>query len=881
MDDLPALHVAVLVPPGGLARAADSLDALGMQTYPQVRVSVLADQRPSDPALLESAGLEWVCYSSVQDIPRLLGDLADNTSAAWLCLLDGGDRLAEGALFDAARYAARYPEWQMLYTDDDYQGDDRELPPPRFKPDFNLSLLRCQPYIGSCVLIRPAALRNVGGLRTLDDWRGADLALRVADRFGHAAVGHVPRVIVHYADDHACAWSALSSAGGYLQSVRAHLERRCLEADVVPGHTEETLHVRLVRHDQPLVSIIMRGGNPAERQLSLQTLLAKTGYTNYEVLVLQDTNAEDVDPDVLPHEGRIRPLAASGLSPGAAMNAAAAAARGEYLLWFDGRCLVLHTDWLDRMLRQIAEPDVGIVGARLVDRRKALLDGGLVLGMGARCVGARANTGLHMSSPGYLNRALCEQDLSAVTSLCMLVRKSVHAEAGGFSPDISTDLYRDVDYCLNVGEKDWRIVWTPAVTLMFIAGNAEADRPPKDKTVLDADIRRTLNRWFIRIANERAFNRNLDHLRSDFQLDLNTVPSWDPIADRLPRILGFGTGSFGSWQYRVCQPLAALDAAGMAQCAQTPFADKKAVVLPTPVDIEHMQPQTLLLHNTLHDNHLDLIEQYRRYNRVSLVFGQDDLMFALPSKNPYSKTVYKDIKKRIRRCIEMADRVVVTTEPLADALREFSAEIEVVPNYLPRSVWSHLLSRRRQGQRPRVGWAGAQQHGGDLELLYEVVESTADEVDWVFFGMCPDPLRRYVREVHRAVAFAEYPARLAGLDLDLAVAPLERNRFNEAKSNLRVLEYGVLGWPVIASDIEPYQSAPVCRVANTPGAWIRAIREHVSDRDALAKKGDALQTWVGTHWMLEDRLNDWLAVLCTQGAQHLRGPYPREAVIRC
>lgn len=875
LDDSPILHAVVLVPPGGLARAADSLDALGVQIYPQLRVSILADEEPSDPSLLHESGIEWKCYASLQHLLGMVSELADATTAEWLCLVDAGDRLATDALADAARYALRHPEWRMLYTDDDHLDGEEESPAPRFKPDFNLGLLRCQPYVGSCVLIRPAALKAVGGLATLADWRGSDLALRVADRFGHAAVGHISRVLVHYASDQAEIWPVLPGMGDYLQSVRAHLERRQLLAEVVPGQTDGTLHVRPVRHDQPQVSIIVHGGTSAQRQLALQSLLSKTEYANYEVLVLQGTDAERIDPGVFTNAERIRPLTTTGLPTGAAMNAAAAAARGEYLLWLDGRCLVLHSDWLERMLRQIAEPDVGMVGARLVDRRKTLLDGGLVLGLGARCIGARANTGLHMSDPGYLDRALCEQDLSAVTSLCMLVRKNVHAEAGGFAQDVSTGLYRDVDYCLKAGAKGWRIVWTPAVTLMFLAGNAEAERPPKDKAILDAENRRILDRWFDRIAHEWTFNHNLDHQRSDYQLGLSAVPGWDPVADRLPRILGYGTGSYGSWQYRVCQPLDALDASGMAQCALTPFSGKKEVVLPTPVDIEHMQPQTLLLHNTLHDNYLDLIEQYRRYNRVSLVFGQDDLMFALPPKNPYSKTVYKDVKRRIRRCIEMSDRVVVTTEPLAEALREFAVKIEVVPNYLPRSVWGELRSRRRRGQRPRVGWAGAQQHGGDLELLYEVVAATAGEVDWVFFGMCPDPLRRHVREIHNAVDFAEYPARLASLDLDLAVAPLERNRFNEAKSNLRILEYGVLGWPVIASDIEPYQAAPICRVANTPGAWIRAIREHVSERDALEMAGDALQGWVRTHWMLEEHLNDWLAVLYSEEGQRA-WPSPRK-----
>ena len=876
-DDLPAVHVLLLTPPGDLGRAADTLDALGVQNYPKLRVSIFADQDPPDPVLLQETGLDWRRYSLPVDLPQWLNETAADTPAEWLCLIDAGDSLANDALSDVMRYAQCHSEWQLIYTDDDVVLTDGGMRAPRFKPDFNLGLLRSQPYIGGCVFIRPHTVQTVGGFVAVSAWRGADLTLRVADRFAPEAVGHVPRVLVHYAGDGGRVWRDLSEENDYRHSVQFHLERRGLSAEILAGQTEGTLHTRLVRRDSPLVSIILHGGTFAERQLALRTLLLKTGYVNYEILVLGVDADSAPNLSALPQADRVRMLSVSDGVSSTALAAAAQAARGEYLLWLDGRCLVLHEDWIERLLAQAVEEDVGIVGARLVDRKKAVMDAGVILGLGTRTLGARVNVGLHMTSPGYLARAQCEQDLSAVTSLCMLVRKTAYVVAGGFAQDLTTGLYRDVDFCLKARACGWRVVWTPAVTLMFLGDNADADRPPKDLALLEVENRCVLDRWFPQIAREPAYNRNLSQLRPDYQVELNAVPNWDPVADHLPRILGYGTGSYGSWQYRAKQPLQALDAAGMAQCALTPFSDKKSVTLPTAIDIEHMQPHVLLLHNTLHDNYLKAIEEYRRYNRVSLVFGQDDLMFALPPKNPYSKTVYKDIKKRIRRCVELCDRVVVTTEPLADALHDFSPDIDIVPNYLPHGLWSALASHRGQGSKPRIGWAGAQQHGGDLELLYEVVKATAGEADWVFFGMCPDVLHPYVREIHKPVDFSDYPARLAALNLDLAVAPLEHNRFNEAKSNLRILEYGVLGWPVIASDIHPYREGPVFRVANNAQAWIRAIREHLADPEALARAGDNLKAWVRTHWMLEDNLDEWLAALRPNAAGEPVVPSRRKA----
>ncbi|MDR2788239.1 MAG: hypothetical protein LBD06_07755 [Candidatus Accumulibacter sp.] len=130
--------------------------------------------------------------------------------------------------------------------------------------------------------------------------------------------------------------------------------------------------------------------------------------------------------------------------------------------------------------------------------------------------------------------------------------------------------------------------------------------------------------------------------------------------------------------------------------------------------------------------------------------------------------------------------------------------------------------------------------------------------------MMPEGLDPRAVEFHDYVRdFAAYPAKLASLDLDLAVAPLEQHPFNEAKSNLRLLEYGALGWPVICTDIFPYRTddPPVTRLANETAQWIEAILERAAEPDALASEGDALRAWVQRHYLLENRLDDWLAAL--------------------
>jgi hypothetical protein len=127
--------------------------------------------------------------------------------------------------------------------------------------------------------------------------------------------------------------------------------------------------------------------------------------------------------------------------------------------------------------------------------------------------------------------------------------------------------------------------------------------------------------------------------------------------------------------------------------------------------------------------------------------------------------------------------------------------------------------------------------------------------------MCPDRLRPYVHEFHPGVFIDDYPAKLASLNLDLAIAPLEDNLFNRCKTNLRLLEYGACGFPVVCSDIEPYRGdLPVTRVRNRFKDWRDAIRNQLADLDATARQGDLLREQVLRQWLLEGRnLDVWQA----------------------
>ena len=320
----------------------------------------------------------------------------------------------------------------------------------------------------------------------------------------------------------------------------------------------------------------------------------------------------------------------------------------------------------------------------------------------------------------------------------------------------------------------------------------------------------------------------------------------------LPFVLVHPADQYGCGNYRVRWPLDVLIRSGLAQGVESPYL----------LDAETLcglAPDVVVFQRLIELEQIARLKQYRKETGAFFVFELDDLITNFPGDNRFSGLFPRQTLDRLSVAIGLCDRLVVSTPALAEAYRQFVPEVVVCGNSLPDDPWAGLSGTRRAGPKLRVGWAGSAGHLGDLKILYPVVKATAHLVDWVFLGSLPNVLRRYAAEVYELVPIEDYPAKLASLDLDLAVAPLEVHPYNDAKSNLRLLELGAMGYPVICSaGVGAFDyDLPVTRVENRPDAWIDAIVAAAADRDALARRGDALRQVIHAQWLLDGRAQDW------------------------
>lgn len=337
----------------------------------------------------------------------------------------------------------------------------------------------------------------------------------------------------------------------------------------------------------------------------------------------------------------------------------------------------------------------------------------------------------------------------------------------------------------------------------------------------------------------------------------------DPLAMQISAIPGGGDqiaalvpDETASSQYRILQPLNLLAAAGKIRPPLIINTSRHG--WPSADNLQRLGVTTLLTHNVFDARLAALADELG----VPLLVSIDDLVTDLPRWNRLRLRRRPDFETRFSTLLAAASGLIVSTPTLADAFAELNCPITIVANALPTHPWQDLAQKGadrpgKGSRRLRVGWAGAQQHEGDLRLLRDAVRATADQVDWILFGMCPDYLRPWVAEVHEPVSWVDYPAALASLELDLAVAPLVDHPFNRCKSANKLLEFGRLGIPVLAQDLEPYQDAPVVRVAGNSPEWRQALQAALADKANWPTRGKALQQWVCRQHQLPARLKAW------------------------
>ncbi|GKW10575.1 hypothetical protein PEC301899_08570 [Pectobacterium carotovorum subsp. carotovorum] len=831
-----------------------SLASVQEQYYAASDVYVLTDS--AEKYICAVANISWL--SADPDIGSPLNLVVEKTSSSFLLVLSAGERLLPHALLLLAEHRLRFSSVSAFYFDEAIiQGEKADN--PVLKPECNIDMLRSYPYIGRNLAFDTEAVRSLGRITSLGNGLELhDVIWQLIEQKGPLALGHIPEVLV-YTQKTLFDWLYSNEVISHYQNIiQRHLARCHVDANVIIDSEDKMCRIQYQHMSKPLVSIII----PTRDHFSLisrciETLLEQTQYPHYELLVVDNLSTDSNARQYLSQ------LTAMGLTNvrvlswphqfnfSAINNFAAERAKGDVLLFLNNDTEIIHGDWLDAMLNHALRQEVGIVGAKLTFEDGRIQHGGIVLGMNDSA--AIAFQGKSSESKGYMNRLHTTHNVSAVSAACMMMRRDVFIDLGGFDEQQCPIYFGDVDLALKARQQGYLIVWTPDVKLTHLGGASRLlqqhfNTPPLPR---HTDIDALYKRWLPQLVSDPCYHPAFGKCAPGFALTSEMARCQSALPGRpLPVVLGVHGDRFGCGYYRIIHPFQSMEKEMLVEGG---LKD----VIPGLVDLERLNPDTIIIQRATTKTMADTIHQYRQYSDAKIVVEYDDLLSNIPIKSIHRKDFSQRVMAGFRRCIDAADWVVASTQPLADELSKYHQDIRVAANRLNPEWWGSLQSQRRVSKKIRIGWAGGSSHAGDLDILRPIIKALENKVDWVFMGMKPENIKC---EFHAGVPIEYYPRKMADLNLDIALVPLEINKFNECKSNLRLLELGSCGVPIICTNIEPYRCGlPVTLVDNRFKNWMDAIDMYLSDIDAAYKIGDDLRSLVYRDWMLEGNgLTDWL-----------------------
>ena len=400
---------------------------------------------------------------------------------------------------------------------------------PYFKSDYNYDLMLGHNLINHLGVYRRALVEKVGGFRVgLEGSQDYDLALRVIDASSPKRIRHISAILYHWRSNsgestfsEAFVQSCIDAAQ---RALTDHLARRGEKGRVVT-HPIVPVWQRVIRtlpDPAPLVSIIIPTKDKAEiLGPCVDGILNRTNYPNYEIVIVdhQSTDsratqllaalAEEPRVTIIPYEG---PFNYSAIN-----NAAVARARGSLLALLNNDVEVINSDWLDEMVGVAILPDVGAVGAKLLYPDNRVQHAGVVLGPGG--VAGHLFHLLDAHDPGYFGRAVMTSTVAAVTAACVVVRKAVFEEVGGFDEENLAVAFNDVDLCLKIAESGYRNVFTPQATLYHHESVSRgSDQTGERLKRFNREVEFMMQKWDNVLTDDPFYNPNLNLASGDFSL---------------------------------------------------------------------------------------------------------------------------------------------------------------------------------------------------------------------------------------------------------------------------------------------------------------------------------------------------------------------------
>jgi GT2 family glycosyltransferase len=434
----------------------------------------------------------------------------------YVAFVDHDDRLEPDAAWQLVR-AAKASDADLLYSDEAQTADNTEaITELRLRPAFSHDYYLSHPYFVHLVCARTDLARRIGGWdESLAISADVDFVLRMIEASRN--VVHVPAVLYRWrthaaSTGHAKQETVMQATLGALQR---HLDRLKTGAVVQKGVWFNQFRVDWPASDGKILIVIPTKNKAGLLRVAVESIERHAAGADYRLVVI-DHQSDEAESRaylqalaqrhvVMPYEG---PFNFSR------MNNVAAARHGkdaEFFLFLNNDIEATQDGFLDRLRRLANRRDVGAVGPLLMYADKTVQHAGVILGFNESAEHALKFQPVWLDDKGRRNLGYnctlsSTRDYSAVTAACLMLRRRVFEEVGGFDEAFGIG-FNDTDLCLRIGAAGYRILYDGSTLLYHYESATRSETQqvfhPEDTTLM-------ITRWgdFLR-AGDPFYHHNL------------------------------------------------------------------------------------------------------------------------------------------------------------------------------------------------------------------------------------------------------------------------------------------------------------------------------------------------------------------------------------
>ncbi len=518
-----------------------AIESVIMQTYPGWELC-LADGSDAEHAEVEQICKEYMArdrrirYRKLKKNEGISGNTnacLDMAAGDFIALFDHDDVLHPCVLFEYMKAICDQGADYIYCDEATFRGKETidDMITLHFKPDYAPDNLRANNYICHFSAFDRKLLECMPLFRSeFDGSQDHDMILRLTAKA--KCVTHVPKLLYYWrshagsvaSDINAKRYAIEAAKGAVADSLR---QQGFENFEITSTKAFETIfRIKYEILGNPKVSIVIPNKDHlGDLQRCITSILDKTTYDNYEIIVVENNSTTDEIYEYykkIQEYDNVRVITyEDDFNYSKINNLGVENAQGEYILLLNNDTKVITLDWIEELLMYAQREDVGAVGAKLYYEDMTIQHAGVVLGLGAHRTAGHSHYRVSSNNLGYMGRLCYAQNVMAVTGACLMMKKSLYTELGGLDENFAVSL-NDVDLCVRAWKEGYVNVFTPFAELYHYESVSRGLDDSGEKVArYDRESEAFRTKWKeLLVKGDPYYNVNFSLDRSDFALKL-------------------------------------------------------------------------------------------------------------------------------------------------------------------------------------------------------------------------------------------------------------------------------------------------------------------------------------------------------------------------